>query len=267
MNLFRKNIITIIGLLITIFLTFFSDFVLKLSADLTWITFIIGAIITITATLLKLEINERINLLETDIKREVAIYSEIYEIFKNLRDENIQNQLISLFDNLKKGEIPSFMAASRTRYLIRNAKQTCYSVYPVREKQDLYNWLEFPRHRSWLKENYEAISRGVKMERTYILKKNVFFNNEKLDEKALEVFKEQMQNGIKIRIAWFEDLERSSIHVSVDQTFTIIDGVDIIHDEGKGNNRIYRKPSVKVQEFNEVWSEYKKYSSVFVLAP
>ena len=53
--------------------------------------------------------------------------------------------------------------------------------------------------------------------------------------------------------------------MSLEQTFTIVDEKEVIHDEGKGNNRLYRLPSAKVQEFNDIWHEHTKYAVLFPL--
>jgi hypothetical protein len=263
MKSFRKRIITLIGLLLTVILSLVSDFILKLPKETTWMTFFVGSIVTITVTLLGQEIEESIDNTEYNFKKALANYSLMYDNFENLGDENLQYQIISLLDTLKKGEVPAFMAASRTRHLIMTAKTSCVSIYPIRQKQELYDWVDYPRHRTWLRDNYDAVKRGVKVERTFILKKSEFYIHDQWDEKALTVLSEQAENGILIRLIWYEDFQRAPTHMGLEQIFTIIDGKEVIHDEGKGNNRLYRMPSVKVQEFNDIWQEHKKYAIDF----
>lgn len=90
----------------TLILTLIGEFVLSLSAESVYITFAVGAIITLAMTLLEKQI-------ENTVKSEISQNLSLYNIVEKIDDETLRKEIYQLATKLSLGLIPSHISENR----------------------------------------------------------------------------------------------------------------------------------------------------------
>lgn len=210
----QQNITTIAGVIVTISLTLISDFILNLPKEITWLTFFIGSIVTITATLLE---NRLIDMMTTELSRRL----EIYRLLEEIKDEElykrgkiaIERCLLEL-ENLSKG-ILQLDSGQLFLYLIQlsSSVKKHIRVTHVGLDEKYFDIWKTAGEQRWHQHAIELVQKGITFERIFILSRNAFIdeNKGKLKSKIIELLKKQENDGIKVWIAWIEELDNPEL--------------------------------------------------------
>jgi hypothetical protein len=263
MQIFREYTLGIISLIVTLILTLIGEYVIKLSDEGTYITFAVGATITLAVTLLKYEQQKVNDILREDIRREFRGKLELYDLYESIDDQDLQSKVSELARNLSKGEIPPYIAAVRSREILPKVKKMLQGSDYSTTLEGIYKWRDEPRRITWLSGNKEALARGVIIERIFVLSRSLVMPNRKWDKKVFDILKEQHQAGIKVKVLWIEDITtRYPPTRNLEQNFAIYDGKEILVEEGRAT-RMYKIPSEKVHEYIDIFAEQRKFSHNF----
>jgi len=134
----RKYATTIIGSLVTIALSLISDFVLHLPNEITWLTFFVGSIITVTATLLEQNILDGIS---AEINHKLGIYG----LLEQIEDEELYTRGKTAIEkcrveleNLSKG-ILRLETGQLFRYLIQITESAKFCICPCDVRRGYVN--------------------------------------------------------------------------------------------------------------------------------
>lgn len=254
MKIFREYVIAVVSSAVTVILTLIATFILQFEKEIIYITFATGTIITLTATLIKKE-------LENIIKDKINKSLEPYRLIDEIDDKLLKEEIFNLARSLNLGEVPPHIAAIRSKQLLEQSKNIIYASDYNDELQNIYEWKNHPRLNTWYKWNLDAIRRGVSIKRTFILRKNEVIKNNVWDNITLNILKTQSADGVKVRILWIEEIISGSLHPNrqILKDFVIFDMKEV-QEFCKNETRIYRQPSKRVQEFIEILEEQKKFS-------
>ena len=253
MKVVREYVMALVSLIVTLVLTLIADVVLQLSPEGTYLTFVIGATVTLSATLLEKE-------LQTTISEKIGKSLDLYRLVASIDDEDLKTEVFKLAYGLSLGEVPPHIAAIRSVELLENAQDCIYASDLSTTLDSIYRW-NTSRLKTYYKGNLEAIKRGVPIERTFILSRNAVLTNDQWDPVVLEILKRQSKDGIQVRVLWQEDVTGSDMRPQRDilRDYVIYDKREVVEKSGI-DARLYRSPSEKVQEFLQIYSEQKKFS-------
>lgn len=259
----RKYATTSIGALITITLSLISDFILKLPPETTWITFFVGSIVTITATILEQNILESSS---SEIDRKL----EIYSLLEKIQDEELYNRgkaAIEIcrveLENLSKG-ILGLETGQLFRYLVEiteTAKHHIRVTHIGLHEKYVEMW-QTGGEQQWYKQNVKLVKRGVLFERLFILNKALCMDKElnKLKAGIKEMLQKQIHDGVKVLVVWQDDLvDRRWI-----KDFAIVDSEVVLETKpdwigGYSDVTVYRK-KFDVEGFTKIFEDLRSRS-------
>lgn len=254
MQIFKEYSLALVSLVVTLILTLIAEFVLTLSPEGTFLTFAVGAMITLSITLLQKE-------LEKFITNDLGKSLELYQLIRKINDPDLQSEVFNLANSLSMGEIPPNITSVRSRKLVGIVKNRLQEAnYPL-PPEGIKRWNQ-NRTETWYQANVEAIGRGVVVERIFILKREDVIKDDKWDEDVLKILQRQSNDGVVVRILWVEDItdlyyrrpERNLL-----TSFVLFDEQEVLV-LGEGGNRIHRSPSKRVLEYQMIFEEQLKYA-------
>lgn len=217
----QNHITTIVGTLATVVLSLISDFVLKLPTEVTWLTFSIGAIITITITLLEqrlLDINSE------EINRKL----EIYRLLDSIEDDELLKrghaaveQCRTELDNLSKS-ILRIDTPDLFQYLIHTSHTTKrfilgthigFDDLHINANDDFSFESQTTGEQQWYERKIELIKQGVQFERVYILPRSKATDDGlgNLKQGIRKHLEKQQNDGVKISVVWQEDIDKPEL--------------------------------------------------------
>jgi len=224
----RKYATTIIGSLVTIALSLISDFVLHLPNEITWLTFFVGSIITVTATLLEQNILDGIS---AEINHKLGIYG----LLEQIEDEELYTRGKTAIEkcrveleNLSKG-ILRLETGQLFRYLIQITESAKFSIQVTQiilDDEVIDRLLKSADEKPWYQQNVKLAHRGIVFERLFIISRSkaVDSSSGKLRNNLESLLKRQEADKLKVMLVWQEELEDTE---SI-QDFGIIDGRVVI---------------------------------------
>jgi hypothetical protein len=223
----RRYATTITGSLVTVALSLISDFILHLPNEITWLTFFVGSIVTITATLLEQNILDGIS---AEINQKLGIY----ELLEQIEDEELYSQGKTAIEkcrveleNLSKG-ILRLETGQLFRYLIQiteSAKSSIQVTQIISDDETIDRLLQSADAKPWYQQNVKLADRGIVFERLFIIlrTKAVDSSSGKLRTNLESLLKRQAADKLKVMLVWQEELEQELV-----QDFGIIDGKVVI---------------------------------------
>ena len=230
-NSLQKYGTAIIGVLVTVFLSFASDFLLHLPREFTWLTFFLGSITTVAVTLLE---HRLIDANTTELNKKL----EIYNIHESIKDPELHQladiaiaECIQKLKDYQSGIITSPVdGQSAAMERLPHCKKSFETTFWVVNKQSLYRIQDTSSGRSYFQANVDAVKRGVDITRIFLLGKAQFVdaNHNFFDSKAIKIIQQQQASGIKVRICWLEELERLDSFSELFHDFGILDNTEVI---------------------------------------
>ena len=260
MSLLREYALAMVGFIATLILTLIAEFVLKLSDEGTYLTFAMGAFVTLAITLLEKNLEKRVGEAESAIEGEISQKLELYKLLASIDDPRLQSQVIQLAKELSKGEIPHHITALRSRELLASVQTTLWASEYAKTSEGVYEFEDNTRRKTWYDGALQALRRGVVVEQIFILQKSSVINDGQWDQRALRILKEIASAGIAIRVLWLEELGGRPPLKNLVQDFAIFDGKEVVVEESRYSTRTYRAPSERVQEYQEIFEEQRKFS-------
>jgi hypothetical protein len=259
-NVFKQHLMTLIGFSVTVVLTLISIYIVHLSNQGSFVVFSTGTVASVALGLIEERLDGLSKELTNDLEKMLEGKLDLYRLMAEIDDKELRNEVVILARTLGVGEVPAYIAAPRVPKLYSGAQKWIYAsnYSPVRER--LLQWEANPRLRSIVDMSRSLTSRGVKVTRTFILRRDVVFPDGKIDGDCRRVLERQRSCGIEVRIIWVEDLEADRLvpRSGLMRNFTIFDGVEAI--ETTDSQLGYRYPSQKIAEFTRVRDEQLKYS-------
>ena len=260
-----KYLLAIIGALVTISLSLISDFVLKLPKEITWLTFSIGAIITVTITLLEQKLLDSVS---DEISRKIELYQilgkiedpELYQLALNTISESIEK-----LRNYEQGIVPS-TEHSYISSRLSKCKKIYQATFWAATIQSLYNVEDRSSAVNYYEANFEAVKRGIKVERIFLLSKDDVLETDGkfANQKALRIISRQQSEGINVRIIWLESLKDIVASSELYQDIAIIDEKEVsVQLHGVGNSRpgiLLVKRESKVRDYQKIYEKLWKLS-------
>lgn len=260
-----KYLLAIIGALVTISLSLISDFVLRLPKEITWLTFSIGAIITVTITLLEQKLLDSIS---DEISRKIELYQilgkiedpELYQLALNTISESIEK-----LRNYEQGIVPS-TEHSYISSRLSKCKKIYQATFWAATIQSLYNVEDRSSAVNYYEANFEAVKRGIKVERIFLLSKDDILDADGkfANQKALRIISRQQSEGINVRIIWLESLKDIVASSELYQDIAIIDEKEVsVQLHGVGNSRpgiLLVKRESKVRDYQKIYEKLWKLS-------
>lgn len=257
MKLLQKYTLAVVSFAVTLALTV-TSFLLTLSIDTSYLTFAFGAIVTLSATLLQVE-------LDAMITKKFAELSDIHKFLSAVDDDNLRSEVLGLAHKLSQGVVPYHIASLRSRYLLDTANKSIQACGYPKVPERFYLWEDDARLKSWYKGYCNAVKRGVEVEYVYIFDRSTVITSDgQWDIRTSRILKKQQEDGINIRLAWREDIyqtERRPAN-SLLQEYVIFDGNEVL-EVSPDHTQIFRRPSEKVKDFLDTFKELRKYSQDF----
>lgn len=241
----QKYTTTIVGMLVTISLSLISGFMLKLPTEITWVTFFIGSMMTITITMLEQR------LLEAN-SEEFNRKLEIYRLLEQIEDKELYNRgqatiekCRAELENLSKGVL-RLEVGQLFRYLIEvteSAKHHIRTTHIGLDDKYIAIW-QTTGEEQWYQQNVKSAKKGIIFERLFILSETTAIDSTsgKLKSIIKEVLQKQLQDGIKVLVAWQEELDTPELI----QDFGVIDNNVVLvtnpsWTSGYSNVNVYRR--------------------------
>jgi len=262
LSFFRQHVTTLLTALVTIALSFSSDFLLDLPREITWLTFFVGSIITLAATLVEIRLVE---IASSEISRKLEIYGLLEKLEKDdtlrLRAMEIIDTCQAELENLTKG-ILRLEGGEFYRYVtekMKTASRYVQAIHVALELSDMYIWESEQGVINYYRVNVEAVQRRVTIERIFVLQKEKVINTANgqiIDLKTIEIMRQQKRDGINVIIVWIESMSENVFG----EEFMIFDGKEVQVNHPRLHDRYYnlsiiRKPS-------DVRSYRNKYSKL-----
>lgn len=253
MNFAREHATALVTFLATAVLTLISEFVLNLSREGTYITFATGSLIALGTTVLKAEVVR-------EIKGEFGGVLSLYDTLSKVEDEGVREWVYDLAKQFSRGELPPYVAAVYSRRLIAEVKETLQTSDYSPDPGAIAAWTDSPRYKTWFAANLEAMDRGVRIERVFVLRKQEAMSGGQWDDRVRSILQQHYDAGIEVRVLWVEDLVGGPAQRNLEQNFAIYDSREVLVQDGRTTTRIFRPPSEKVAEYRAIYEEQKKYS-------
>jgi len=217
----QSHITTIVGALATIILSLVSDFFLKLPIEITWLTFSIGAIITITVTLLEQR------LLDANTE-EINRKLEIYRLLSTIGDDELLKrghtaieECRTELENLAKGVL-RIESPELYQYLIQTSSIAKYQILGthigfdelhVSLNGEASSALQTSGVQQWFERKHKLMQQGIRFERVYILPRNVSTDSKagRLSPEIIKHLEKQQSDGVTISVVWQEDIDKPDL--------------------------------------------------------
>lgn len=251
----------IIGLLATVALSLVSDFLLNLPREITWLTFFVGSIVTVTATLQELRL---LNM----VSDEIGYKLEIYNLLNNIEDSELRklaekaiNECLQKLRDYQSDIIASDDdAVSYATNRLSQCKKSLQSTYWAPDMQTLYYIEDDFVGRNYYQANINALKRGIHIKRIFILNKRIMLDNNRfIDDKALRILQKQQNDTVDVRISWIDDQSNWRDLIGLYQDFAIFDGKEVVTiRHGIGNIRygtVIRKKHEQVEDYQKAFQE------------
>ena len=167
----EKFLTTIISSLATVVLTLSSDFLLKLPDEVTWLTFFVGAMVTISATLVEQRL---LSATEDEIQRKL----EGYKLLGQISDPELmqfgQAAIKECEEKLREYATGVFEENSHVYMTgrIETVQNRLQATFWVQNKNSIYNIEDTPAGQSYQNSNRALLKRGVQVERIFIMNKD-----------------------------------------------------------------------------------------------
>lgn len=263
----QKYVTTITGLTVTLFLTLVSDFFLQLPNEITWLTFFMGSIITISTTLLEQRLIDQTS---NEFSNKLRIYglkdqiedTELRELADKAIDEclqKLQDYRLGVISSTEEGRAYSIKRLSR-------ATTSLDATFWVQNKQALYSLEDSSAGRNYSQTNIDAIRHNIKIRRIFIIKKSDVLdsNGNFADAKALKIMQDQNNAGIDVRISWVEEWNQFGETKELYQDFGIFDGKEVAtlrHGIGESQHgTLIIKNSNQVNDYQRVFQRIRNLS-------
>lgn len=256
----QQYVTAIVGALITIALTMFSDFVLNLPKEITWLTFFIGAIITVIITLLEQRLLDTIS---TELNRKL----EIYRLLEQISDPEMSiladmavNECIQRLRDYNNGFVPVSEHGYLVTWLIK-CKRSLQATFWVSSIDELYKLEDESAGRNYMQSNVDAIKRGVRIQRVFIMNKEglVDASGHLSDPKALRILATQQKAGIEVRVNWLNEWARYGNTSELYKDFVIIDETEVRANSFGVTQKLlgttWIKNSAQVSEYKKVFEQ------------
>lgn len=184
-------------------------------------------------------------LLKREVLKRIDSRLKLYEILWNIEDEElreigaraIQKCKIQL-ENIAKGHI-ELDGDEFYQYIItkmKSAKSHVSAIHIATDKHGMLLWTKDSGIRKYYTENKRAINaRKVKIERLFILKRNIVINSKtkRLDNSIISILQEQIQDGIEVEIKLINSLD----DISIENEFMIYDHEEVQTNYPKTNEK------------------------------
>jgi hypothetical protein len=256
MKMAKEYTMALVSLIVTLVLTLIAEYLLQLTPEGTYLTFAIGVMITLSTTLLEKE-------LETKVREEISDRMELYHLITSIDDPELQCEVHQLAKTLSAGEIPPHIASIRSMQLWREVKYSVQASDYSERKETFYRW-EGARLRRWYKLNQEALKRGVKIERIFILPRSEVVKGGVWDERVFDILQWQAKDNIEVRVLWIEDVTQGDLPPQRDvlKNLVIFDEEEVL-ETTRIETRLYRTPSEKLSEYLATFKEQRRFSRKF----
>jgi hypothetical protein len=159
-------------------------------------------------------------------------------------DKGLQEEIIKLARTISIGEVPASLSENRARQLIQKVSKSVMAVDYPNDIGSMFNWWNGANGRTWYASNLEAIGRGVKIERHFLLRKSEVEDSPGvLKSEVLSFLQRQAQDKIDVRIIWIEEVLASTKKPSdnILQDLVVFD-----EEEASASNsfetKLYRRP-------------------------
>lgn len=189
---------------------------------------------------------------------------EIYSLLQKINDDELRRMAINCIDecrnnleNLAQGSFTGGVSEIFDHGILRikNINNSIQATHVVPTLSCLHIFNTQPSVINYYNANIEAIKRGVKIERIFIIDEEVFFDSDKniVDIEALKIIKKQIDDGIDVTIALKKDIPESDLM----EDFIIFDN-SIVQIEKTGTANIYDGVTV-----TKIPKDIKLYQSKF----
>ncbi|WP_124820203.1 hypothetical protein [Micromonospora ureilytica] len=246
--------------MVTLVVTLIGEFVLKLTDEGTYFVFVCGAMATVVVALLQIEIDKKVDSSLAALRSEMVWKSALYEHLEKVDDVDLRKDIYELVEQIGKGKIPPHITATRSRSLLSKVSRSMKTSYYAPDVNRMREWRSHSRQRTYFEGNISAVSRGVRIERTFLIRRADAMPQGKWDDEIEAILKEQIECGIEVRVLWLEDLEIRGPRFDVEQEFAIFDDREVMIVSPRYGNSLYRLPSERVAEYKEVFGEQLKYT-------
>lgn len=264
-SLARQHVTTLICALVTVALSLVSDFLLGLPKETTWLTFFLGATVTVAATLLE----TRLSGVYSDLlNSKLRINSLIEQIedpdLRVLANTSIDRCVLEI-EGYRRGFIPASVHHHQRDQILK-AKISYTSIIWMLNSEEFIEHSESATWRSYYDVVSQVAKRGVAVEQVFVTaKKNVFDAKGAITASAiLDYLKKCAADGILVRVAFIEEWKRQSEPSDLYQSFSVIDnGLVIASVSGIDNIRLgtllTRQPN-RVQEYLGIYRRFQQLS-------
>ena len=256
MEAIKNYTMALVSFVATLVLTLVAEFVLKLSPEGTYLTFVVGTSITLAITLLEKN-------LETQFEDSVGKTLELYQLVASVDDSELQYEVFKLAKSLSSGEIPPHITATRSVKLFEQVEHSIHASDYSEDLQLTDRW-KGSRLKGWYKLNHETIKRGVTTERIFILKKSDVIKDNVWDKATLDILQKQSEDGVLVKVLWVEDVVSGDLRPQRDvlRNLVIFDRKEVL-ETTRIERRLYRSPSDKVKGALATFEEQRKFSQNF----
>lgn len=250
----------IIGALVTIVLTFASDFLLSLPKEITWLTFFLGSIVTVSTTLLEQRL---LAATSEELNRKL----EIYDLLETITDEEFRHLAdMAITECVKKLReysqgYTSFTSHAYLENRIKECKKSYKATFWVPNPDELYKLEDESAGINYVASNFESVKRGAKIQRVFIFHKRDMLDEHGkfFDQKALAILQKQQDGGIEVRVSWLDDWERYGDTSDLYRDFAIIDDKEVFtHNFGVGQKVLGRTLIKNPSQVEEYIIRYEK---------
>jgi len=266
MRKLRQYLTVLVGAVLTLVLSFVSDFWLSLPKEITWVIFSLGAIITITVTLLEQKLVDEIS---DEINDKVEIFTtleQIHDAELYVLAKRAISDCKEKLENYRSGIIPATEWAHITDR-ISNCRKSYRAIFWGTKPQSLYSFEDTSAGRNYYDLNVQAVLRKVEVERVFVLDKADMLDEEGhfVDARGLRIMQSQQDAGIKVRIVWADVLKALPESANLYQDFAIIDDEEVLVQlYGAGGARlgtlIIKGNKEKVQEYRDIYQKIWRFS-------
>jgi hypothetical protein len=257
----RNYATTIVGELVTIGLTLISDFVLKFDNQITWLTFFIGSIVTLTAALLEQRI---IDVISTEFNRKL----EIYRLLSQIEDQELQQlgneaiiECVRKLQDYERGFIP-LTVHNRYTNRVSKCQKSMKAVFWAHDIQELFKFNNDFVAQNYYKANVEAHKkRGVQVRRIFILDRKTVLDSQNLfsNGEVLKILSMHQNDGLMTNVAWLDDWNSIGGRGDLFRDFVIFDDSEVMIQSYDIGNRA--RGSILIKYEAQV-KEYRKFFQV-----
>ena len=209
--------------------------------------------------------------MKEDFRTQVADKLGIYNLLANIDDPEL---LLIAYETTREYEtrlkqysngIISSSEHSRLYSInqLRSTKNGLLATFWALNKQDLHSLVNTSLGTNYFLENLNALERGVKIRRIFVLKRDAFIDSEGnfADEESLSIFDKLVEAGAQIRIAWIEEWDTKNTNKELYQDFGIFDDKKVCLVQHGLNNTIYEMRILKSRQ--SVLEYYQIYENLW----